>query len=70
MAKFKIENESIAVKVTSLTEVALTEIGGPHLMRISLLRFFKTFHKYLAYAFFGLFISLVQFSGQKMALMM
>jgi hypothetical protein len=35
------------------------------LVRISLLRFFKTFHKYLPYANFGLFISLVQFFGQK-----
>ena len=30
------------------------------LVRISLLRFFKTFHKYLPNAKFGLFISLVQ----------
>ena len=30
-------------------------------MRISLLRFFKTFQKYLAYVFLGLFISLLQF---------
>ena len=30
-------------------------------MRISLLRFFKTFQKYLAYAFLGLFISLLRF---------
>ena len=40
--------------------------GGPCLMRISLVRisllpFFKTFHKYLVYAFLGLFISLLQF---------
>ena len=40
--------------------------GGPRLMRISLvqislLRFFKTFQKYLAYAFLGLFISLIRF---------
>ena len=34
-------------------------------MRISLLRFFKTFQKYLAYAFLGLFISLLQFSLAK-----
>ena len=38
--------------------------GGPRLMRISLvqillLQFFKTIHKYLAYAFLGLFISLL-----------
>jgi len=39
--------------------------GDPCLMRISLLRFFKVFHKYLPYAFFGLFISLVPFFGQK-----
>ena len=30
------------------------------LLRISLLAFFKTFQKYLAYAFFGLIISLLQ----------
>ena len=39
---------------------------GSHLMRISLvrislLRFFKTFQTYLAYAFLGLFISLLLF---------
>ena len=39
------------------------------LVRISLLRFFKTFHKYLPYANFGLFISLVQFFGQNIWLM-
>jgi hypothetical protein len=37
------------------------------LVRISLLRFFKTFQKYLAYAFLGLFISLLRFFGQKWA---
>ena len=31
------------------------------LVRISLLRFFKTFQIYLAYAFLGLFISLLRF---------
>ena len=31
------------------------------LVRISLLWFFKTFQKYLAYAFLGLFISLLRF---------
>ena len=30
-------------------------------MQILLLRFFKTFQKYLAYAFLGLFISLLGF---------
>ena len=45
---------------------------GSCLMRISLVRmlllwFFKTFRKYLPYANFGLFISLVQFFGQKNA---
>ena len=30
-------------------------------MRISLVRFFKTYQKYLAYAFLGLFISLLRF---------
>ena len=60
MAKFKTETKCTVVKVPSLTEVALTEIvtGGPHLMRISLLQFFQTFHLYLAYAFLANFISL------------
>ena len=31
------------------------------LVQISFLRFFKTFQKYLAYAFLGLFISLLRF---------
>ena len=35
--------------------------GGFRLMWISLLQFFKTFQKYLAYAFLGLFISLLRF---------
>ena len=40
--------------------------GSFHLMqislvRISLLQFFKAFQKYLAYAFLGLFISLMRF---------
>ena len=35
------------------------------LLRFSLLRFFKTFPKYLPYANFGLFFSLVRFLGQK-----
>ena len=30
-------------------------------MRISLVQFFKTYQKYLAYAFLGLFISLLRF---------
>ena len=34
-------------------------------MRISLLRFLKTFHKYLPYLNFALFISLVQFFWAK-----
>ena len=54
-----------------------TSTEGPRLMRISLvrislLRFFKTFLKYLPYANFWLFISLVQFFAifaQKIALM-
>ena len=37
------------------------------LVQISLLRFCKTFHKYLPYANFGVFISLLQFFGQKIA---
>ena len=35
------------------------------LLRISLLRFFKIFHKNLPYANFGLLFSLVRFIGQK-----
>ena len=31
------------------------------LVRISLLRFFKTFQKYLAYALLGLYISLLRY---------
>ena len=46
-------------------KVQITE--GSRLMRIWLLRIFKTFHKYLPYANFGLFISLVRFLGQKIA---
>jgi hypothetical protein len=50
----------------------ITHTEGSRLMRISLVRisllqFFKTFHKYLPYANFGLFISLVQYFGQKIA---
>ena len=50
------------------------DTGGSRLMRISLVRisllgFFKTFHKYLTNANFGLFISLVQFFGQNIWLM-
>ena len=39
------------------------------LLRISLLRFLKTFHKYLPLANFGLFISLAQFFVQNIWLM-
>ena len=35
--------------------------GGSRLMPISLMGFFKIFHKYLAYAFLGLFISILPF---------
>ena len=47
---------------------------SPHLvlislLRISLLRFFKKILKYLPYANFGLFISLVRFFGQNIWLM-
>ena len=38
--------------------------GSSRLMRISLLQFFKIFHKYLSYANFGLIFSLVRFLGQ------
>ena len=37
------------------------------LLRISFLRFFKTFQKYLAYAFLGLFISLLRFFASQNA---
>ena len=52
----------------------ITYTGGSRLLRISLvgislLRFFKTFHTYLPYANFGLFISLVQFFVQNIWLM-
>ena len=48
--------------------------GGSRLMKISLVRislprFFKTFHKYLANVNFGLFISLVRIFGQNIQLM-
>ena len=36
---------------------------GSHLIRISLMRFFKTFQQNLAYAFLSQFISLLQFFG-------
>ena len=39
--------------------------GSSRHMRISLPRFFKTFQKYLAYTFFGLFISLLRYFLQK-----
>ena len=58
-------------KAKSLTK-ALDQIvctGGPRLMRISLLWFFKTFHKYLTNANFGIFVSLVRFLGQNIWLM-
>ena len=38
-------------------------------MRISLVRFLKTFHKYLPYAKFWRFISLVRFFGQNIWLL-
>ena len=38
-----------------------TNTGDSRLMRISLLQFFKTFQNYLAYAFFGVIISLLCF---------
>jgi hypothetical protein len=45
------------------------DAGGSRLMRISLVRIFKTFHEYLPYANFGLFISLVRFFGHNIWLM-
>ena len=56
------------------TDVMMVVQGVLGLIRISLVRnsllwFFKTFHKYLPYANFGLFISLVQFFGQNIWLM-
>ena len=41
--------------------------GGSLLMRISLLRFFKTFHEYLPYANFGIFFSSVKIFWQNIA---
>ena len=60
------EGENIIIFVTPFTlSLNILEIefitGGFRLMRISLLRFFKTSQKYLAYAFLGLFISLLRF---------
>ena len=43
--------------------------GDSRLMRISFVRFFKTFQKYFPYANFWLFISLVQFFVQNIGLM-
>ena len=57
-----IRQELCSANVLSYTE-------GSRLMRTSLLRFFKTFHKYLPYANFGLFSSLMQFIGQNIRLM-
>ena len=45
------------LKIVNLVEEFQVEV-------ISLLRFFKTFHKYIVYANFGLFISIVRFFGQ------
>ena len=45
--------------IATVKRVCNTE--GAHLMRIALVRFFKTFQKYLAYAFLGLFILLLRF---------
>ena len=55
-------------------QIFLPNTGGSRLMRISfvrisLLRVFKTFHKYLTNANFGLFVSLVPFFGQNISLM-
>ena len=46
-------------KLHWLCNLAGTE--GSRLMQISLLLFFQTFQKFLAYPFWGLFISLLQF---------
>jgi hypothetical protein len=66
-------NKDVRFTTIAFLQVALFT-GGSRLMqislvRISLLRFFKTFHKYLPYANLGLFISLVQFFGQNIWLM-
>ena len=58
----KLQLKSKCNSLCSLEDV-FPYTGGSHLMRISLvlislLRFFKTFHKYLPYANFGLFILL------------
>jgi hypothetical protein len=57
-------------KFQNLFQIRTICTGGSRLMQISLvpillLQFFKTFRKYLPYANLGLFISFVQFSGQK-----
>ena len=67
------------IKKFDAVKTTFKDTGGPCLMRISLVRislvrisllwFLKKFHKYLPYANFGLFISLVQFFGQNMWLM-
>ena len=41
--------------------IQVVSTGDPRLIRISLVQIFKTFQKYLAYAFLGLFISLIRF---------
>jgi hypothetical protein len=56
----------LAVESHDLSQADKSITGVPRLMRISLARIslwqsFKTFHKYLAYVFLGLFISLLQF---------
>ena len=58
---FRFENKIINYKKNMKTYHERTTTGDPRLMRISLLRFFKTFQKYLAYAFFWLIISLLPF---------
>ena len=59
MAKYKVKVPNKIQRVSRLMRISL--------VRISLLRFSKIFHKYLPYANFGLFISLVRFFGDKIA---
>ena len=57
-----IDNSWISCQIMAdMENLSLTCIGGPRLMRISLMRFFKTFLNYLANAILGLIPSLLRF---------
>ena len=49
------------IPIPHLTRTKGSRLMRILLLRISLMRFFKTFQKYLAYAFLGIFISLLRF---------